>query len=777
MQGDLLEQLEKSKYLKIPMEADNKYCAETRWLEKTVTKTRKLPLASDFNSLRLEGPGKLSVDDKISVSGEGSVKLDMPVTLPVKNPSHRTFATSKLIRPFYNEDITQYNRVSLWVLVEQPGIASLSMIIELYNEGEHIMPRPGRFEGQHMIDAQPGVWKRVVWEFPYCYRDNVTGISISAMVSGVPTPVAARTVIYFDDMRLETVDADNYKGFDLRKDAIAYCHSGYRHKSVKHAMVQNISGRFVIKNERGDTVFSGQSVPLKDGFELLDFTAFDDSGSFTLHIGGLSTNPFLIGDDAYYSIAWKTLNFFFTERCGFDVPGIHAQCHLDVMSVHPDGRMMSVAGGWHDAADLTQSTQNTAECAFAMLELAESVKKTDPVLHERALEEARWGLNWLMRTRWGDGFRHCGTVVGYWTNNYVGDFDDITQNAENRPFDNFLIAGVCAKAYTMFKDDKNFSAWCEHCAKEDFYFALEAMNISVNTGSNFTQIQLTSQAAVAAMELFLAFGDVLYLNQAVHFARIIMNCQQKEAPPGFKYPICGYFFENEKRARAQVYYHRTYEHAPVKALSMLLKAAPDHDDSKLWQKSLYLYAEYVKTTSRLVPYGILPNGIYELDNTDFSTIYREGSRRTGAPSIEEYNAQVKNGISLDSTHYLRIFPIAFMFRGFYGTLMGRAIAAFETYYATGDEELLHIAVRQMEWLLGFNPHASSGVYGEGYDYHPLYTAFEPQIVGAVPVGLVETFENEDIPFYPMQNMCTYKEIWVHTTCRLMWLVALLNKNK
>ena len=71
---------------------------------------------------------------------------------------------------------------------------------------------------------------------------------------------------------------------------------------------------------------------------------------------------------------------------------------------------------------------------------------------------------------------------------------------------------------------------------------------------------------------------------------------------------------------------------------------------------------------------------------------------------------------------------------------------------------------------GLEPHQK--LPNEGHDYHPLYAPMSPQLVGAVPVGF-ETFENEDQPFYPMQNNATYKEVWVHTTCRMMWLIAML----
>ena len=92
--------------------------------------------------------------------------------------------------------------------------------------------------------------------------------------------------------------------------------------------------------------------------------------------------------------------------------------------------------------------------------------------------------------------------------------------------------------------------------------------------------------------------------------------------------------------------------------------------------------------------------------------------------------------------------------------------------ALNDREIKQVAVRQMEWILGCNPFAVSSMYGEGHDYHPPYAPMSPQLVGAVPVGF-ETFENEDQPFYPMQNNATYKEVWVHTTCRMMWLIAML----
>ena len=68
-----------------------------------------------------------------------------------------------------------------------------------------------------------------------------------------------------------------------------------------------------------------------------------------------------------------------------------------------------VNGGYHDAGDLS-ATGHTPAMAYALLSLADSLKRQgeDPVLTARLLEEARWGLNWVLKTRFGDGYRSTG---------------------------------------------------------------------------------------------------------------------------------------------------------------------------------------------------------------------------------------------------------------------------------------------------------------------------------------------------------------------------------
>ncbi|MDR0582200.1 MAG: glycoside hydrolase family 9 protein [Prevotellaceae bacterium] len=768
--GKLTKQLEKSRYLRIPMEPDAEDAGFTRWRQKEVFASRDLRLIDNFDRLQLTGPGKLYIDGEVTVSGKGSVCLETPASLENKNPTNRSYATPQVLLPLNREDLRDFNRFSTWVYVDAPGVYLAFGGFALHNDGEKIMPAPGRFEGQHFETFTPGKWQHVIWEIPDLYRDGVTGFSFCLLLAGEPAGAANQMKMYVDDMRIEKVDAENSRGFNLRKNAIAYSHSGYKAGAKKQALVQNVQADFfrIYDYTNGTVAFEGKARPVKDGFVVMDFTPLELPGQYTIHIGNLASKPFAIGDNAYLSTAWRTLNFFYAERCGYDVPGIHQECHQDVLCIHPDGRTLSVAGGWHDAGDMTQGIGNTAEAGIAMLELADAVKAKDTILYERLLEEARWGLNWTMRTRFGDGYRQGGLIIGIWTKNIRGDKDDMQSTARNIPSDNLIAAMYCAMAVSHFKTiDPVFARWCYNCAKEDFLFAVNKMEINGQPDNN---VELSALATVTAMHLYRMTNETNYLEQAVKFAKTVMNGQQVERKKGWNIPLRGFFYETTEKQRTLAYYHQSKEHLMVQGLAMLLTAAPNHAEAPLWKEACLAYSDYLHDIASVMqPYGILPSAVYELDNTDYSNLYHEGDR-VGLPTMEEYNAQVKNGIPLSKTHYLRRFPVAYQFRGFHAVIMGKAKAAFILSSLFHDKELRDIATRQLEYITGYNPFAMSTIYGDGYDYPPLYGAYAGDVVGAVPVG-IETFENEDEPYFPMQNNCTYKEIWTHTTARVMWLIA------
>jgi hypothetical protein len=767
----LIRQLQQSQYLKFVMKPDSADMGFIRWQKKKVLKSRVLPLATDFSALKMKGPGTIKVVNDVSVSGKGSILLETPASLAVKNPSNRSYAFAEVIRPLKNENLGSYNRITAWVKFEAPGFYSAFVGVTLYNEGKNVMPTPGRFEGQHFLTVYPNNWQQIIWEIPDLYRDNVTGISVNIMLSGSPDGASDRMRLYVDDLRIEEVVPENTRGFALRKDALAYSHSGYKTGARKQALAQNINTtRFEILDADNNVAFCGDGKKIDNGFVEMDFTLFDKPGYYTIKNGDIRSKPFPIGDDAYLATAWRTLNFFFAERCGFDQPGIHQVCHKDIFCIHPNGKRIAVNGGWHDAADLTQGVGNTIRGAIAMLELAGSVKEKKPEFYNRLLEEARWGINWTLATRFGDGYRDSGLIVGIWTDNIIGTKDDMETKASNNSFDNFHAAMLTAMAVPFYDSaDQVFGAWCRKSAIEDFNFAEEMLGQSRNEKN---ETELYAMAAASAVSLYQLTKEKRYLDRASEFAKVVMACQQLERRKDWSLPLHGFFFESTNKKRLLAYNHQSNEELIIQSLTMLLKNAPDHTDALLWKNSCQAYADYLYDISKSInPYGILPAAVYEVGNADFGGIYHEGDR-VGLPSMEEYNAQVKKGIPLGGNFYLRRFPVAYQFRGFHAVLMGKAKAAFLLSDLLNDKALRDIATRQLEYIVGYNPFAMSTIYGDGYDYPPLYGAYAGDVVGAVPVG-IETFENDDEPYMPMQVNATYKEIWTHTTAATMWLVAKL----
>ncbi|MCR8660406.1 glycoside hydrolase family 9 protein [Paenibacillus endoradicis] len=772
MYSELQQQLENSQFLRKGMLPDITVSGEKRWKEKEVSKRKKIEFVSA--SLNHQGPGHSEISYDYARNEAGSLLIQTPTSLPVKKDNNRAYGISQCMIGFEKKDLSAFNRLSIWVYIDAPGFHAVYLEMSIHNKGEFIMPKPGRFEGTHHPCLTPGQWHHVVWEIPYIYRDCVDGVSLGVPLLGSLPNTATELKVYFADLSFEVVEEENYLGFNLRHNSIAYCHSGYREGAVKEALIQHSdSSNFQLLNVEGQVVYEAEAQKLPNDFKKMDFTSFRKSGWYTLRIGDINSRPFAIGSDAYLSAAWKTLNFFYLERCGADIPGVHTACHLDVLCVHPDGRTLPISGGWHDAGDVSQGLDNTVESASAMLDLAAAIKEKETSLYVRLLEEARWGIDWIIRTRFGDGYRNTGCLIGIWTNNVHRDYDDIRTEAKNNASSNFNAAAVCAKAAGMYTDDSVFSAHCQRVAIEDFAFGVEELE---NILAQKQEIVLFAQASIAGYELFALTGEDHYLAFAAKYARLVIECQQLDWREDFEIPLSGFFYESRTKSRILAYFHRSYEHAPMQALSRLYQIAPNHPDALLWKRSMELYANYIKATAHMVePYGVLPNAIYEVNNCDFTGLYHEGDNSVGQPTMEEYNEQVLHGIRLNATHYIRRFPVAYQFRGFHATLMGKAKAIAFIDEALQDQELVNIATRQVEWMLGFNPFAVSSVYGEGYDYHPLYVAFSDQLVGAVPVGF-ETFENLDEPFFPMQNAPTYKEVWVHTTCRLMWLIADLNRS-
>ncbi len=108
-------------------------------------------------------------------------------------------------------------------------------------------------------------------------------------------------------------------------------------------------------------------------FNQLDFSDFRESGIYRIRSGDIQSNPFPIDEDIWLQPIFKAINFFFCERCGYYVPGIHRECHKDWQGFKGDEKKI-INGGWHDAGDLSQGSWRTAMSALAMMKNLENIE-------------------------------------------------------------------------------------------------------------------------------------------------------------------------------------------------------------------------------------------------------------------------------------------------------------------------------------------------------------------------------------------------------------------
>lgn len=112
----------------------------------------------------------------------------------------------------------------------------------------------------------------------------------------------------------------------------------------------------------------------------------------------------------------------------------------------------------------------------------------------------------------------------------------------------------------------------------------------------------------------------------------------------------------------------------------------------------------------------------------------------------------------------------FQRRGNYGVLLSQATALATASRLRGDSTGMDLAQRQAQWVVGRNPFVQSTMYGEGYDWAQQYSVSSGDFVGSLPVGM-QSRGVTDLPYWPVQNMYVYKEVWIHSNVRWLALMA------
>ena len=702
---------------------------------------------------------------------------------------YRNFGVARLVFRFDPEDWSRFDRLRFSVCPRISGGRVFHLNAAVVSDGK--VPIPDRYwrEGATVFDLDGERWNDCIWEFGSMPRDAVREVQFYVFCSGHDTGAGDSLTYSFRDIRLERVrrtdaavypgraDSIHTLGWENPIPGIRQSSAGYFPEGGKTAIAETDAETFsLICEESGETVFEAtvRRVENERGrFAVLDFSEVRTPGLYRLRAGDLTGPAFPIGEELAEEALWKALNFLFCQRCGYPVPGKHGACHLDFLGEH-NGEIIPFHGGWHDAGDTSQQSAQTAETVEILCEHAIRRGGCDE-LTLRLTEEAAWGLDFILRTRFGDGYRVTSAGSTRWSDNRIGTFDDVACRVFDHSYENFLFAGAEAAAAELFRESDPGLADCAlNAAREDFAFAekkfaacgVDPAHMFEHTyNSGLSQYYAVIVRSVC--RLYRLTGGEDYERAAKEYGAKLAACQETG-----DLPFAGFFYRDETHRTPVHFNHQAREHQFPEAFAALCRTFPDSQEKESWEAVLFRYGRYLKFIApNTAPYGMLPAGVHRTDEAEDRELFPYLHVTCGYDAEREnWQKQLAAGRDLGGGFVLRNFPVWFSFRGGSAVMLSMGRAAGVVGNLLGDRELLSIAREQLYWMWGKNPFGQSLVYGMGSDYAKLYTVHMGETVGAVPVG-IETCENGDEPYWPGNNNATYREIWIGAVCRYLETLA------
>jgi len=768
-----------------PLPLDYSKAFETFGLTKKVLVNDMLSDMEDLDKWTHKGIGSMSQTAERCISGKNSMRLIAPSRIPGTTwiqgmPANEVFfglglGSSRALFDVEGANWEKYNRIMFYIYPDCEGARSIYLNLYVENDGKIKVPDEWGREGYHEINLINRQWNQCFLEITELPRDKVTNIIFEIETFGKELTMGDFLQFDIDAVQLQVVEnPEVVSGWMPAENRIIYSTTGYGVDSEKSAIinVSNHNGTFkLIDCKTNKTVYKGKiktDKTLIGTFETIEFSDFKKQGQFRIQAGGITTAPFYISRNIWDNSAWRVLNFMFCQRCGYPVPEKHGTCHTDLNGEF-NGLSFTMTGGWHDAGDMSQNPVQTGEITFAMFEMANRAKeKGNTDLHLRLLEEAQWGLDFVLRTRLGDGFRAGGWSTNIWTDRFIGTIDDAGRRrigVNNNAFNNFLYSGIEAYAAMSIDNDLMLKENLQKVAMEDFEYAFkrfeetEENTLFNERPSRTSPAQYMATISWAASMIYKLTQNPYYAEKAAHYINYVLTCQRTENLND-KDKISGFFYRDHKKQSIVHFNHQSREQVFMEALMALCETQPNHQDYTAWDNAIRLYAAYLKKIMQYVqPYGMAPSGVYHLDEIKDSLTFYVQHTRTNRSFADDYKEQLENGFKLDHDgHYLRVFPVWFSFKGNAAVHLASGKAAALCGKYLNDKELINIAEQQLFWIVGKNPFGQSLIWGEGHNYMQQYNALPGEMVGEILVGMQSRF-NEDTPYWPQNNTATYKEVF------------------
>jgi hypothetical protein len=543
-------------------------------------------------------------------------------------------------------------------------------------------------------------------------------------------------------------------------DDILVNHVGYLPEAAKFFLIKGEeSQKFrIIDTNTGKKVYQGMMDPQNgfiDGYLAGDFSGLKETGTFQVVVGKKKSAPFHISEKVYDDGIQKCVTYFSIQRCGPSTTGYAAPCHID------DGRRLDtgpgwpmkphrdVSGGWHDAGDYRKWVAFTL---YGMIGLNKVAELQGPDWHRKQiLEELRWGNKYFLSMQNDDGYvmNYCGGDDGmYLSDNEIGTEDDrpihtepasFVHNRQDRTAQYNFIQAQALTSRIFRSADKEYSQKCLEAAMRCFEWCYQ--NYYANTSLEM------GAALVATMELYKATENSQYLEEAVAFAKRLLELQVTK-PIDDTYGIHGFFLNSSRNQEPSRHGWHGPQH--IIGLCELYETIPDHPEASDWKEAIRIYSEeYVLKLTDLHAFSLAPMGLFSSNDPG-------GNNKLG-------------------DHWVRYLSITANNAWGGGVNANTASTGIGLLYASRiieDEKLKVIAQRQLDWILGLNPLNMSTAEDIGNNQPIRFINstlnIPPLIPGAVMNGIGGTVD-EQVHMKPgsWQN-CEY---WTPPTVHTMWLMA------
>jgi hypothetical protein len=440
-----------------------------------------------------------------------------------------------------------------------------------------------------------------------------------------------------------------------------------------------------------------------------DFSRLQQPGAYRAiaRIGGIEgeSPPFEVADKVLLRETGNLgVDFFFVQRCGFEVPGWHKACHLDDAKL-PDGNHLDATGGWHSAGDYNKIMYEYGDggVVYALLAAyglapkhwAQFDRNRDGV--PDILDEAEWGARLVAKMQIPDSgglyntiSQGLGRTWMKWsppelqTDNIVGTEDDpvIQEGEGNSP----LVIGGWARLSALLK---------ERGVKNDYLErAVRLWNHATGGGTQVGSPLLL----MSAMELHRVTGEWAYVDYARRSAESLLASQTTKGRLRGAFGSYG-----EVTAGALALFALNYPYEPL-------------SDEVGW--ALPKWVAFAASTADN-PFGLSKQQVGEHD------FFFEPTSALG------HNWE----------------------------LLQRAWAGLLIYRLMGDERALRFATDQVDWIMGKNPYGLCMFEGRGAfnppRYHHRYDSIPGHergaVPGCVPNGFVRSAAGLDQPGFDLSR--------------------------